>query len=89
VGSTCPASRRDRTVSRLLVRDLAQVATPAGDEAPLRGDGLGRVDVVEDAFVLMRDGVLEQVGRMRDLPPLDGDVEEVDGRGLSAIPGRA
>ena len=24
---------------------------------------------------------------MRDLPPLDGDVEEVDGQGLSAIPG--
>jgi len=27
------------------------------------------------------------VGRMHELPPLDGDVVEVDGRGLSAIPG--
>jgi imidazolonepropionase len=27
------------------------------------------------------------VGRMRDLPALDGDVVEVDGRGLCAIPG--
>jgi imidazolonepropionase len=74
-------------VSRLLVRDLAQLASPAGDVAPLRGAALGDVDVVEDAYVLMRDGVVEDVGRMHALPPLDGDVEELDGRGLSAIPG--
>src|SRR5439155_27274675 len=27
------------------------------------------------------------VGRMRELGPLDGEVEEIDGRGLCAIPG--
>jgi imidazolonepropionase len=74
-------------VTRLLVRDLAQLATPAGGAAPLRGTALGEVDVVEDAYVLIRDGLVEQIGRMRDLPPLDGDVEEVYAHGLSAIPG--
>ena len=74
-------------MSRLLVRDLAQLASPAGGDGPLRGAALGEVDVVEDAYVLMRDGLVEEVGPMRALPPLDGDVEEVDGRGLSAIPG--
>jgi imidazolonepropionase len=72
---------------RLLVRDLAQLASPSGTEAPLRGPALGEVDVVEDAFLLVADGAIESVGRMRDLPALDGDVEEVDGRGLCAIPG--
>jgi imidazolonepropionase len=43
--------------------------------------------VLEDAYVLCRDSTVEAVGRMRDLPPLDGDVEEVDGRGLCAVPG--
>jgi imidazolonepropionase len=71
----------------LLVRDLAQVATPAGDGAPLRGAALGEVDVFEDAFVLCEGDSIAAVGRMRDLPPLDGDVVEVDGRGLCAIPG--
>ena len=74
-------------MSRLLVRDLAQLATPAGAAAPLRGSALGQVDVVEDAFVLARDGVIEQVGAMRDLPQVEGELEEIDGRGLSAIPG--
>ena len=74
-------------VARLLVRDLAQLATPAGRSAPLRGAELGAVDVVEDAFVLCVDGRIEAVGRMRDLPGLDGDVEELDGRGLAAVPG--
>jgi len=72
---------------KLLVRDLAQLATPAGREAPLRGAALGEVDVLEDAFVLCAGDSIEAVGRMRDLPALDGDVVEVDGRGLCAIPG--
>jgi imidazolonepropionase len=76
-----------RTGARLLVRDLAQVATPAGKGAPLRGSALGEVDVLEDAFVLCRDETIEAVGRMRDLPALDGDVVELDGSGLCAIPG--
>jgi imidazolonepropionase len=72
---------------RLLVRDLVQVVTSAGTDAPLRGAALRDVDVIEDAFVLARDGAFEAIGRMRDLPPLVGDVEEVEGRGLCAIPG--
>jgi imidazolonepropionase len=71
----------------LLVRDLAQVATPAGDGAPLRGAALGEVDVLEDAFVLCEGESIAAVGRMRDLPAIDGDVLELDGRGLCAIPG--
>jgi imidazolonepropionase len=73
--------------ARLLVRDLAQLASPAGRSAPLRGPALGDVDVLEDAFLLCEDGRVSAVGRMRDLAPLDGDVEELDGRGLCAVPG--
>ena len=72
---------------RLLVRDLEQLATPAGTAAPLRGGELAEVDVIEDAYVLCAGGSIESVGRMRDLPRLDGEVEEIDGRGLCAIPG--
>ena len=73
--------------SRLLIRDLAQVATPAGRSAPVRGAELGEIDVVEDAFVLCEDGLVTQVGAMRELPQLAGPVEELDGRDLSAVPG--
>jgi len=74
-------------VKRLLVRDLAQLASPAGPEAPLRGSALGQVEVIEDAFVLCAEGRIESVGRMRDLRPVDGDVEEIDARGRCALPG--
>jgi imidazolonepropionase len=71
----------------LLVRDLAQVATPAGGAAPLRGDALAAVEVLEDAYVLCVDGRIADVGEMSRLRPLEGEVEELDGRGRSAIPG--
>lgn len=72
---------------RLLIRDLAQVATPALRHAPLRGAALGKVDVVDDAYVLCENGLVAAVGRMSELPPLAGDVVELDAQGLAAIPG--
>ena len=72
---------------RLLVRDLAQLASPAGTDAPLRGHAFGEVDVLETAYVLCDGDSIAAVGRMRDLQRLDGDIEELDGRGLCAIPG--
>ena len=71
----------------LLVRDLAQVVTPARQAAPLRGGDLGALDVVEDAYVLCREGLIAAAGRMRDLAGDLGDAEELDGRGLCAVPG--
>ncbi len=73
--------------SRLLIRDLVQLATPRGADAPLRGAALGDVAVLEDAYVLCRDGTVEAIGRMRDLRAVDGEVEELDARGLCAVPG--
>jgi imidazolonepropionase len=73
---------------KLLVRDLTQLATPAGrSDAPLRGPALGEVEVLEDAFILCDGDAIEAVGRMHDLPPVEGDVVEVEGRGLCAVPG--
>ena len=71
----------------LLIRDLAQVATPGGAGGPLRGSALRDVQVIDDAFVLCRDGSITAVGPMRDLPANLGSVDEIDGRGLAAIPG--
>jgi len=72
---------------RLLIRDLTQLATPGGTAAPLRGDALGAVDVLDEAYVLCNGDRIEAVGRMRDLSSIDGGVEELDGRGMCAIPG--
>jgi imidazolonepropionase len=76
-------------VTRVLVRDLAQVATPSPSsvDAPVRGRALREVTVLEDGYVLCGSGTIEAVGRMAELGPLDGDVEELDGRGLCAVPG--
>jgi len=73
--------------SRLLIRDLAQLVSPSGSAAPLRGRALGDVDVIEDAFLLCESGRIAAVGSMRDLRPPEGEVEELDGRGLCAVPG--
>src|SRR5438874_2701880 len=74
-------------MARLLVRDLAQLVSPSGRDAPLRGDALGTADLIERAFVLCVDGRVAAAGTMADLPRLEGEVDELDGRGLCALPG--
>jgi len=71
----------------LLIRDLAQVVTPASTAAPARGSALADVTVVEDAYVLCDGDTVRAVGKMRDLGSLPDDVLELDGRGRCAIPG--
>jgi imidazolonepropionase len=61
-------------MSRLLVRDLRQVVLPG-------------YEVLEDAYVLCDGERIDAVGRMRDVPSLRDDVEELEGRGLCALPG--
>src|SRR5262249_60881365 len=63
------------------------VANRLGAEATLRGPALGDVEVLEDAYLLCRGGAVEAIGRMGDLQALDGDVDELDARGLCAVPG--
>ena len=72
---------------RLLIRDLAQVVSPAGRAAPLRGTSLGDLDWIDDGYILCDGDRIVDVGRMRDLRSLDDEVEELSGRGRCAIPG--
>jgi imidazolonepropionase len=72
---------------KLLVRDLAQVVSPAGEGAPLRGAAAAELGIVEDAYVLCDGARISAVGRMADLGALGYEVEELDGCGRAAVPG--
>jgi imidazolonepropionase len=74
-------------VPKLLIHDLRQVVSPAGREAPLRGGALGELELIEHAYVLCDGAEIEAVGPMSELGLVDSEIEEVDGRGLCAIPG--
>ncbi len=73
----------------LLVRDLAQVVTPAGGPGPLRGRALGELRVVPNAYVLCDGARIVASGRMSELraEALPADLLELDGRGFAAVPG--
>jgi imidazolonepropionase len=76
-------------VAGLLIRNLAQVVTPASESAPLRGRELGRLRVVPDGYVLCADGRITATGPMSELDHtgLPADVVELDGSGRAAVPG--
>ena len=75
-------------LSALLIRDLAQVVTPAASGAPLRGAALRELRLIEHAYVLCRGDRIARIGPMSELRSLDDtEVAEIDGRGRCALPG--
>ena len=74
-------------MSKLVIRDLRQVVSPAGRDAPLRGSALGELEVIEHGYVLCDGATIAAVGPMSELGLVDSDIEDLDGSGLCALPG--
>jgi imidazolonepropionase len=72
----------------LLIRNLAQLATPAGP-APLRARGMRELRVVPDAAILIEGERFAWIGPESDLPAelVSGVDQEIDGEGGTALPG--
>jgi imidazolonepropionase len=70
----------------LLIRNLAQIATPHGRTAA-RGRAMRELVVHERAAIVIRDGRFAFVGRERDLPADLAIDDDVDARGATALPG--
>lgn len=70
----------------LLVRNLAQIATPLGRTA-LRGRAMRELAVHEKSVLVIEDGRFVFVGRESDLPRDLRIDEDVDARGGTAVPG--
>jgi imidazolonepropionase len=70
----------------LLIRNLAQIATPRG-RTGLRGRAMRELAVEEHAVLVVRDGRFAFIGRETDLPAELTIDEDFDARGATAVPG--
>ncbi len=70
-------------MQRLLVKNIDMLATPEGREAR-RGAEQGQIRILKDAYVLMEDGLIAEVGT--GTPPT-ADAEVIDARGALVTPG--
>lgn len=68
-----------------LVRNLSQIATPAGNAA-VRGRAMRELTVHERSVIVIEDGRFVYVGRENGMPELRID-EDIDAHGTTAIPG--
>ena len=76
-----------RPVASILIDNLAQLASPAGTTAPLRGAGLRSLEVIEDAAVAIVDGVVAAVGDREWVRRAHPNLPFHDAGGRAAIPG--
>ena len=72
----------------LLIRNLAQIATPLGI-GPVRGGAMRKIAVFDDAVIVVRDGRFAFVGRESDIDDkLRSSIDtDVDAHAATAVPG--
>jgi imidazolonepropionase len=70
---------------KMLIHSAKQLLTLAGP--PQRGDRLGSLGIIQDGAILIRDGVVQAVGRSDDLRSEYREGEEIDATGRVVMPG--
>jgi imidazolonepropionase len=73
--------------SDILIDNIAQLASPAGTQAPLRGDALAAVDVVSGAAVAIVDGRIAAAGPRDQVLRDHAGLPVFDAGGRAAVPG--
>ena len=69
----------------MLIHSAKQLLTLAG--APQRGVELGRVGMIEDGAILIRDGIIQEVGTSAELRDKYPDEDQFDASSFVIIPG--
>ena len=69
----------------MLIHSAAELLTLAG--GPQRGSRLGRLGIIEDGAVLVREGKIAAVGRTPELRGAHGKEPELDASGCVVLPG--
>lgn len=64
----------------------ATVVTPQGSSA-LRGEAMGRLNIMAGATVIVNDGVISYVGPAAEAPALEAGAETIDAAGKVLLPG--
>ncbi len=71
-------------MKKLLLTNIGTLATPLGSEAK-KGEEQGQIKFLKNAWVLMEDGLVSQVGT--GAPPAAGDAQVADAGGNLVTPG--
>jgi len=75
-----------RTGGDLLITDIAELATPEGTAART-GANMGKIRVVPDASILIRDGRVAWAGPEASAPVLPAGIPVLSAEGGAAVPG--
>ena len=82
--------RPDERCRALFVFNCSQLVTLAGPRRPRVGAEMRELAIVEGGAMLVRDGLIERVGRREEIePPSDADCEVFDAGGRVLTPGFA
>ena len=73
----------------MLIRGIRQLLTLSGPSGPRRGTAAGILNVIADAAILLRNGVVDRVGKARGVENTREarNAQELDARGAVILPG--
>jgi len=73
--------------SLLIIHAKALVGTVAGGTSALAGAEMARLPIIEDGWLLVRDGLIEALGPMSSAPAVTTGTQVIDATGRYVLPG--
>jgi imidazolonepropionase len=75
-------------MASLLITNIDQLVTLAGPQRPRIGAELRELSIINDGAMLVRDGLINRVGKRAEIEsPIDPDTEVIDAGGRIVLPG--
>ncbi len=80
--------RREQKMRRLLIKNIAQIATPKGTTLR-KGSQMGEITCIQNGAIYIEDETIRYVGTMEEILPkvLEDDFVTLDATGKCAVPG--
>lgn len=72
---------------KTIIYNISKLYTMKNDVVPLKKDALKQCEVIEDAYIVMKDDLIEAVGSNDYSQYVEGDTELFDAEGMIALPG--
>ena len=70
----------------MLIKNIAGIVGVDDGRNCRRGHDMDNINVIEDAWIRIRDGIIMDFGGMDSLPAIEGDEEVIDARGGLLLP---
>ncbi len=72
---------------RILIKNIKKlVKTEKKPKLKISGKDMAKIGSIDDAYLILKDDIIEDFGKMKDMPEIEGNYKSIDAKGKMVFP---